>query len=185
MYTCPQCEGEINPASEICPRCGADLASLAEKALAAEPVKHRSVARLLLIWGAVIAVIAAGLYAFEWYVLPEYSATGAPRQAEAQTVDALRLIQSELSLYSAAEGRYPGSLEALGAQAKAAAQAAVRNGYTLEYTPGTPASAGPARSYTLTARAGRYGLLNFCTDQTGAIHATRENRPASPQDPLL
>lgn len=182
MYNCPQCEGEINPASEICPRCGADLAAKAAEALAAEPVKPRSLPRLLLIWGAVIAVIAAGLYAFEWYVLPEYSATGAPQQAEAQTLDALRLMQSQLALYFAAEGRYPESLEALGPQARSAAQAALRNGYTLEYL---PANAGPARSYSLAARAGRYGLLNFLTDQTGAIHKTRENRAATPQDPAL
>src|SRR6266849_1420942 len=65
MYTCPDCEAEINQATEICPRCGADLAQLAETALAAEPVKKRSLPRLLLIWAAVIAVIAAGLYAFE------------------------------------------------------------------------------------------------------------------------
>jgi hypothetical protein len=185
MYTCPDCEAEINQATEICPRCGADLAQLAQTALAAEPVKKRSLPRLLLIWAAVIAVIAAGLYAFEWYVLPEYSATGAPQQAEAATVDALRVVQSQLSLFTSAEGHYPESLEPLGAQAKAAAQAASRGGYTLQYTPGAPEKDGAVHAYTLTARAGRYGLLSFYTDQTGAIHKTRENRDAAPQDPVL
>jgi len=182
VYNCPQCEGDINPASEICPRCGADLAGQAEEALAAEPAKSRSVPRLILIWGAVIAVIAAGLYAFEWYVLPEYSATGAPQQAEAQTADALRSLQSALGRYHAAEGRYPESLEALGPQAKTAAQTALRNGYALEYA---SSGAGAPHTYALAARAGRYGLSSFYADQSGAIHKTRENRSATPQDPVL
>jgi hypothetical protein len=185
MYTCPECDGEINQATEICPRCGADLALLAQAARAAEPVKARSVPRLLLIWGAVLAVVAAGLYVFVWYALPEYSATGAPGQSETQAVDALRVVQSEVSLYASAEGHYPESLEQLGAQAKAAAQAAQRGGYTLQYAPNAPGSDGTSHAYVLTARPGRYGLLNFYTDQTSVIHRTRENRAASPQDPVL
>jgi len=181
MYACPQCEAEINSASEICPRCGADLAGQAQEALAAEPVKKRSVPRLIFIWASVIALIALCLYLFEWYVLPEYSATGAPRQAEAQTVDALRSLQSGLALYYGAEGRYPESLEPLGAQARAAAQTALRNGYSLEYS----ATRNPAPAYSLGARAGRYGLFSFYADQTGAIHKTRQNRPATAQDPVL
>jgi len=34
-------------------------------------------------------------------------------------------------------------------------------------------------------RAGNYGYRNFYADETGVIRATRENRPATPQDPLF
>lgn len=183
MYICPQCEGEINQASEICPRCGADLAALSQTALAAEPSKPRSVPRLLLIWASVIAVIALGIYAFVWYVLPEYSATDSPKKAEMQAVESLRAVQSALTKFASAEGRYPDSLEVLGAPAQAAAQSALRGGYTLQYSAGAAASDGAARTFSLTARPARYGLLNFYTDQSGTIHATRENRPATSSDP--
>ncbi len=185
MYTCPECEAEINQASEICPRCGADLESLARAAQAAEPAKPRSVGHLLAIWGVVLAVIGAGLYFFVWYVLPEYSATGAPKQAEAQAVEALRVVQTQLALYAAAESRFPESLEPLGAQVRAATQAALQGGYSIVYVPGAPGEDRLTKSFTLMARAGRFGLVNYYTDQTGVIHATRENRPANPNDPVL
>lgn len=184
MYRCPECEGEINQASEICPRCGADLASLAEAALAAEQSKPRSTPRLLLVWAWVIAIIAGGIYTFVWYVLPEYSATESAHQAEVRAIDALRDVQSALTRYAAAEGHFPESLESLGEQAKAAAQAAQRGGYSLQYAP-VGVEGGAARTYTLTARPERYGLLSFYTDQAGAIHKTQENRPALPSDPSL
>jgi len=41
---------------------------------------------------------------------------------------------------------------------------------------------GSIRSYALQARAGNYGFLSFYTDNTGAVHATRENRAATAQD---
>ena len=147
MYRCPECEGEINQASEICPRCGADLALLAEAALAAEPSKPRSTPRLLLIWVWVIVVIAGGIYLFVWYVLPEYSATESPQQAEVRAIDALRAVQSSLTRYAAAEGHFPESLEPLGEQAKTAAQSALRGGYTLQYVPGGAVNGGTAHTY--------------------------------------
>lgn len=185
MYACPECEGEINQASEICPRCGADLAQLSEAALAAEPAKKRSAPRLLLIWGSLIAVVAAGIYGFVWYVLPEYSATDTPRRAEVQAIEALQIMNATLSEYRSAEGYFPESLEPLGAPAQRAAQAALRAGYTLQYQAGAAASNGTVHTYSLTARPARYGLLNFYTDQTGAIHTTRENRAAAASDPNL
>ncbi len=185
MYTCPECEGEINQASEICPRCGADLALLAQLALASEPAKPRSLPRLLLIWGAVLAVVAAGLYAFVWQVLPEYSATDAPEQSEARAVDALRALQSALSLYASAEGRYPESLEPLGAPGRSAAGAALRAGYTIQYTRGEADSEGIVRTYALLAQPSRYGLRSYFSDQSGAVHWTRERRAAAKSDPAL
>ena len=94
-------------------------------------------------------------------------------------------MQGALARYASAEGHYPDSLEALGAQAQAAAQSALRSGYSLQYAAGTSGSGGGGHTYVLTARPGRYGLLSFFTDQTGAIHSTRENRLATASDPSL
>jgi hypothetical protein len=185
VYSCPECEGEINQASEICPRCGADLASLAQTALAAEPAKPRSIPRLLFIWGMVLAVIGVGLYAFVWYVLPEYSTTDAPQQAEARGVEAVHAMQAALAAYFSSENRYPEALESLGAPAQAAAQSALGAGYTLQYAPGPLGSDGAARTFTLSARPARYGLRSYYTDQSGVLHATAENRAATSSDPPL
>lgn len=186
MFTCPECEGEINPASELCPRCGADLAALAAAAAAVESAKERSLPELVFIWGAVIVVIAASLYAFVWHVLPEYSGTASARSAEARAVESLRAVQSAIGAYAAAQnGCYPGSPESLGDRARAAMMSAREAGYSLDYTPGPAESGGGARTYALTARALRFGLRNYFTDQTGVLRATRENRSATAQDPAL
>src|SRR5439155_21930607 len=132
MYRCAECEGEINQASEICPRCGSDLALLAEAALAAEPSKPRSTPRLLLIWVWVIVVIAGGIYLFVWYVLPEYSATESPQQAEVRAIDALRAVQYSITRYAAAEGHFTDLLEHTGGQVYTDTQSYFRGCYTLQ-----------------------------------------------------
>lgn len=186
MFKCPECEGEINQASEICPRCGADLAALAEASAAAEPAQPRSLPRLLATWGGVIGVIALGLYFFVWFVLPEYSSTEPARRSEARAEEALRAMQASLDTYAGASGgNYPASLEALGAAGRSSAQAGLEAGYTFDYAPGAAGADGSVRTYVLTARAMRYGLRNYYTDQGGAMHATRESRAATAQDPAL
>ena len=186
MFKCPECEGEINQASEICPRCGADLAALTEAAAAAEPAKPRSLSSLLAIWGAVIGVIAIGLYLFVWFVLPEYSSTEPARRSEARAEAALRAMHASLDTYARASGgNYPASIEALGAAGRSSAQAGLEAGYTLDYAPGAAGTDAIVRTYVLTARPMRYGLRNYYTDQSGTIHATRESRAATAQDPAL
>ena len=186
MFKCPECEGEINQASEICPRCGADLAALAAAAVAAEPAKPRSLSSLLAIWGAVIGVIAIGLYLFVWFVLPEYSSTEPARRSEARAEEALRAMQTSLDIYARASGgNFPATIEALGAAGRSSAQAGLEAGYTLDYAPGAAGADGSVRTYMLTARAMRYGLRNYYTDQSRVIHATRESRAATAQDPVL
>ncbi len=186
MFHCPECEGEINQASEICPRCGADLAALAVTAEAAEPAKPRSLAGLLMIWGAVIAVIGLGLYLFVWFVLPEYSSTEPARRSEARAEEALRAVQTSLDTHARANGGdYPASIEALGGAGRASAQAGLEAGYTMNYAPGAAGAHASVRTYVLTARPMRYRLRSYYTDQSGVIHATRENRAATAQDPVL
>jgi len=186
MYKCPQCENEINQATEVCPRCGTDLEALAAVALAAEPAKHRSTGKIVLIWVTLVVVVAAGLYAFIWYVLPERAGNQSRAGVEARVLESLAEFQTALENFARAEnGRYPDSAEALGASGRLAARNALGVGYTLQYTPGPAGADGAVRNYSLSARPDRYGFRGFYTDQSRAVHATSENRPASAQDPIL
>ncbi len=65
------------------------------------------------------------------------------------------------------------------------AQNAQSEGYQLQYTPGPASSDGLVHNYVLLARPGNYGYSNFYTDETGVLRATRENRPATAQDPPI
>jgi hypothetical protein len=182
MFKCPQCETEINQASEICPHCGADLAALAATAIAESP--RRSTPRIVLMWITALAIIAGALYVFIWYILPSRTGADSPSQAEARALASLREFQDRIEMFAKdGGGSYPQSAEVLGASAKMAARNALDAGYALQYTPGPPGANGSIETYALTARPDRYGFRSFYTDQTGAVHATRKNRGATAQDP--
>src|SRR5260370_4743856 len=186
MYKCPECENEINQATEVCPRCGTDLEALAAAALAAEPAKQRSAGKIVLIWVTVVVVVAVGLYAFIWDVLPERSGNESRAAIEARVLESLGEFQTALENFARAEGgRYPHSAEVLGAQGRLAARNALGVGYTLPYSPGPAGADGVVRNYSLSARPDRYGFRSFYTDQSRAVHVTSENRPATAQDPLF
>ncbi len=186
MYKCPECESEINQATEVCPHCSADLEALAAVALAAEPAKQRSAAQIVLIWATVVVVVALGLYAFIWFVLPERAGNESRERVEASVLESLGQFQTALDSFARAEnGRYPDSAEALGAPGRLAARNALGVGYTLQYTPGPAGADGAVRNYSLTARPDRYGFRSFYTDQSRVVHATPENRPATGQDPVV
>lgn len=186
MFKCPHCETEINQATEICPHCKTDLAAMAETALAEEPAPRRSVLRIIMIWLVALGIIAAAAYVFIWYVLPSRTGADSAAQAESRAMAALLEFQDRVEIFAKDEGgRYPQSAEVLGASARMAARNALDAGYTLLYAPGPPEVDGSIKSYTLTARPDRYGFRNFYTDQTRGLHATRENRPATSQDPTL
>ena len=182
MFNCRECENEINQATEICPHCGADLTlSVAGTALqAAKP----SWQKILLRWGVLLGVLLAAIWSFLWFIVPERQ--GNPTtQAEARAVKSLLQVRTALSDYAAAQrGAYPREFEALGEPVRTAAQFAQSVNYQLQYTPGPVEADGSIRSYSLQARAGNYGFLSFYTDSGGAVHATRENRPATAQDAL-
>ena len=180
MYTCRECERPINQATEICPYCGADLTAAALSTME-DPRKKRSLASVLVRW----AVLLAALWGLLWFVLPQRVGDRSA-QAEARAVEALREVRAALTAYAEAQGgAYPASLEALGERGRKPAQLAQSEGYRLEYTPGPPSPDGIVRSYALLARPGNYGYRNFYTDETGALRATRENRPATAHDPPI
>ncbi len=183
MYTCRECEREINQATEICPYCGADLTD-AGLPQPTEPAKKRSLASGLLRWAVLLAVLTGGLWGFLWYILPERAGNPAAR-SEAQAKGALGEVRAALAAYAAAQGGYPASLEALGDRARGPAQKALSEGYQVQYTPGPAGSDGVVHSYALRARPGNYSYRNFYTDETGVLRATQENRPATAQDPPI
>jgi uncharacterized protein HemX len=178
MYACPECESEINQASEICPYCGTDLT--APRGAAAEPPKKSGIGKRLMLW----AIVLAMLLAIMWFAVP-WRMSGSKSAAESQAREAIASLQAALSAYQASERSFPQTLEPLGDRARQAAQAAQAVHYDLQYIAGSSDSDGQRKTYSLSARAGNFGYLNFYTDETGVLHVTAEDRPATSNDPAL
>jgi hypothetical protein len=176
MYTCPQCEHEINSSSELCPRCGADLAALATAPPSPPPTLKRRLFVLLL-----FVVLIGSVWAFLLYIVPDRRAASAT-QAEAQAASSLREIARLLAAYAdASGGQYPASLEPLAEKERPAAQEARREGYNLTYTANE--IQGRITHYTLVAQPERYGFRSFYIDESGTLRATSANRVATGDDP--
>lgn len=178
MYTCRDCEQPINQATEVCPYCGADLTEIPFdiESLAAPP-REKSAKKIVILW----AIVLSSLAAISWFALP-WRLAGSKPESEAHASAAIVELQQALTAYDSTEGTFPSSLETLGARARNAIQEAESGRYTLQYTPGDSESKGSIRTYSLTARAGNYGYLNFFADETGVLHATREDRAATGAD---
>ena len=177
MYTCRECENEINQATELCPHCGADLT---EPFPGAESPKAKpSLGKILLRWG----VLLAAIWSFLWFIVPERQ--GDPTaQAEARAAESLRGIRAALIDFAAAQGgAYPQRFESVGERVRLAAQLAQSVNYQVQYTPGPVDSGGTIRTFALQARAGNYGFRNFYLDDTGILRATKESRAATSADP--
>ncbi|MBI1750690.1 MAG: hypothetical protein HYR59_08485 [Acidobacteria bacterium] len=168
----------------MCPYCGTDLSGDAQAGEA--PPKKTN-------WIAVViryAILLGAIWGFMWYVVPERRGGEAAAQAEERAIRALRDAGASLAVYADAQGgSFPPSIEALsgasGERMKQAAQTALAEGYQLEYTVRPADASGAYRQYTLLARPRNWGYRNFYLDETGVLRATRENRPASAQDPPL
>ncbi|HKO05491.1 MAG TPA: hypothetical protein VJW51_12110 [Candidatus Acidoferrales bacterium] len=176
MYTCPECESEINAASELCPHCGADLTARATETPAQPPTLARRLRVLLL-----FALLIGSVWAFLLYIVPDRRAASAS-QAEGQAAETLREVARQLAAYAEASGgRYPTSLEALGEKERPPAQEAKREGYNITYA--SSETQGRITHFTLVAQPERYGFRSFYIDDTGVLRATRENRAATGDDP--
>ena len=176
MYVCQHCDQPINSASEVCPYCGANQSETAPGG-APTPGKKRSATKLAV----GIAIVVFGIWAIIWFALPLRFENPRPA-AEKAALTSLRELQKELGVYQNGAGSFPDSLETLGQPATEAAQEAMSGGYSLRYTPGQLDADGNAHAYALVALPRNYGYRSFYTDQTGVIRATRDNRPATPQD---
>jgi hypothetical protein len=179
MYLCHNCQRPINSASAVCPYCSAEQSD-PESHLPQASCKSGSALKL------VIAFLLgiAGIWAIIWFALPLRFANPRPA-AQRDAIEAVRSLQQQLATYENGAGNFPYSLESLGDPAREAAQNAMLGGYTIRYTPGKLDVDGKAHSYTLLALPRNYGYESLYADQTGVIHATRDNRPATAQDPPL
>lgn len=181
MFTCRECETEINQATELCPHCGADLTA---PILGAEAPKTKpSLGKIILRWGVLLGVLLAAIWSFLWFVVPERQ--GDPTvQAEARAAESLREIRAALVDFASAQGgAYPRQFEAVGERVRLAAQLAQSVNYQVQYTPGPLDADGTIRTFALQARAGNYGFRNFYLDDTGILRSTRESRAATSEDP--
>jgi hypothetical protein len=181
MFACRECEREINQSAEVCPYCGTDLTQPPPGE--ARPEKRASLTRTVFRY----SVLLAAIWGFLWYVLPERHGREAAALAETRAVEAIREAQAALVGYAAAQqGAYPPSLDALPAQSagrvKAAAQAALSEGYALEYKADSSLPHDRPRRFVLLARPRNFGYRSFFLDESGVIRATREFRAASAQD---
>ena len=179
MYLCQNCQQPINSASAVCPYCGA----VQDEPEAALPKKTRKQPSTLKISIAFLIVVA-GIWAIIWFALPLRFASSRPA-AERNAIQSIRSLQQQLAAYQNGAGNFPASLESLGEPARQAAQAAMSGGYSVRYTPGNPDKDGKAHSYTLLALPLNYGYESLYADQSGVIHFDRDNRAATPQDPVL
>lgn len=179
MYTCRECDEPVNQAAEICPYCGADLVEISFDLETGAPGK-KSAKRIVILW----AIVLLSLVAIAWFAFP-WRLAGSKPEAETHAVAAITQLQQALVAYQAAAGDFPSSLETLGPRARDAFQEAESGRYTLQYNPGNPESNNRIKTYSLTARAGNYGYLNFFTDETDILRGTRENRMATVADPRV
>jgi hypothetical protein len=183
MYTCRECEHEINQATEICPHCGTDLTLPIAGDEA--PRKKLTTRQILVRWAFLLAVVIGCVWSFVWFVASPRAGGGA-QQAEARAVQALDEVRALLVSYSAAQGgAYPKTLEPLGPLARQAAQMAQAEGYELQYTPGPSDANAAIRSYALEARPSNFGYRSFYTDLSGLVRSTTENRAATSSDPPI
>jgi hypothetical protein len=177
MYLCLNCQRPINSASAVCPYCGADQAEPGSELVPQQTRKLRSPKLII-----AFAVVVAGIWAIIWFALPLRFENPRP-VAERSALDAVRSIQHQLATYENGASAFPTSLESLGDPARQAAQAAMSGGYSIRYSPDHPDANGNPHAYTLTAIPRNYGYESYYVDQSGVIRFTRDNRPATLQDP--
>jgi hypothetical protein len=179
MNACRKCDQIVNQDVEVCPYCGTD-SPVQASGESAKRANKSSGTRITLILGIVLTI----LWAVAWFALP-WRISGSKPDAEINARDALATIQEVLTAYQGSEGSFPASLDALGDRVRTAAHRAQTAHYTLQYTPGKPTPYGLIKSYTLIARSGKFGYLNFYTDESRIFRATSEDRPATVHDPPL
>src|ERR1700676_4578206 len=145
MYTCRECENEINQATELCPHCGADLTAPIPGADA--PAPKAGFQKILIRWGILLGVLLGAIWSFLWFIVPERQ--GNPTvQAEACEGGALAEVRVALKGYASAQnGGYPQQRDALGEPVRTAAQFAQSVNYQIQYIPGQVEADGVIRSY--------------------------------------
>jgi hypothetical protein len=159
------------------------------------------------VWPAAALGVVLPLVFMIVVAFPGLIATQHPPSDNAVVAD-LRSINTAAVIYQSNYGGYPPTLAVLGSPAQGAAPhcrgaglidaglaSGVKRHYTYVYTPGPPVAASAegcppgVQSYTVSARPKEFGkpgrIRSFFTDDSLAIHHTREDRPATPADPTV
>ena len=66
MYTCRECDKEINESTEICPHCGTDLTVFTAEGRAA---RKMPLSTILVRWVSLLVVLIGAMSFFIWYML--------------------------------------------------------------------------------------------------------------------
>jgi hypothetical protein len=118
-----------------------------------------------------------------------------PASNEASAISALRNINTAQSVYAKEhpDRGFAPNLRDLGPSPGAelidsVMASGLKSRYSITMAAASPDSDGRIRRYTLIARPQRFGkdeTRSFFTDESGAFHATSENRTPTVQDPIL
>ncbi len=137
----------------------------------------------------------AGCIALSFLLATPFLHLEKPVSNEASAISALRNINSAQSVYVEGhpERGFAASLADLGPSPgdeliSATLAGGKKSGYIITMSAAPPDSNGRITKYTLIARPQHFGKVetrSFLTDESGAFHATPENRAPTIQDPLL
>jgi hypothetical protein len=171
----------------VCPFCGADQSRPVQIVDPHAP-QPLTAASFLREWGIaiiVILVVAGSLAGIYWHNFGEPSVSETAK-AETAAAKSLRDLREILSAYAlSARDTYPETLNSLGDRVSLPMQAAQSIGYRLEYRPKTSSNGAPPRGFVIFGRPEKGNYPNLCIDESGVVHATRENRTANVQDAPL
>ena len=184
MNSCWSCLVLLDRNAVVCPICGADQ-TLPEVRVVLEPEKPRNLTAFVLRCAIVAILVGCSAGALLWYSLRE-PGIDSPEQAEAVAIKTLFDLRSDLLDYAIkSRDKYPSTLESLGGRTVLLVEAARKAGYLVEYAPQPSKVDGAIRGFSLLARTEKADCRNFFIDESGKLHGTSENRPATIQDPPI
>lgn len=147
-------------------------------------------------WDGVIragSVLCASLLLFALFLFTSTGLLSIARAArESSALSGVKKINDCAASFAQAhsEQGYPRSLSAMGPAGTGClnkeAVGGQKNGYKFHYAPGPPDATGRIATYSITAGPMRYGSSgsrSFFSDESGHIHYTYEDRPATAEDP--
>jgi hypothetical protein len=169
----------------VCPFCGADqtrpfpfvVSNLPAPAAATQLFQKRKMAMI------VVAVFVVSMGGILWHYFGEASVSPAS-QAAGVAAKSLREVREVLSAYIiSTKGGYPTTLNVVGDKASPLLYAALTAGYRLDYSSKASSGDSVSQGFVILARPEKNGFLNLRIDESGVVRATKENRPATAQDP--
>jgi len=184
MNSCWSCLVVVENGAKVCPLCGADQTPVPPISDGEAAIQLGSTS-VIPRWSIPVLAILCFLGAAAWYIT-RTNDDDSPAKTEAAATNDLLNIRLALSQYAISKGgKYPSTLESLGAQAAVAVQDTKVDGYSMVYTPLPSESDGVIRGFALLAHPEKEKYRNFYIDQSGVLRATEESRSARIDDPPI